>query len=427
MGNKIVQRAIFPEILAHLQEPEITVIIGPRQSGKTTLVNLLKNNLIEKQAISPEKVFYFNLDLISDRQIFLDQTAFIRFIKNRMADGKKIFVFVDEAQRIENAGLFFKGVYDLNLPVKLILTGSSSLEIRAKIMEPLTGRKRLFHLLPFSFQEYLNFKDASVLPFLNGHDPLATPKIMSFLLQFIVSGGYPKVAIETDPARQAVFLEEIYTSYLEKDISALAKIKDPYSFTKFVRILAEESGNLLNIEKTSQELGIKNETLKKYLDILEKTFVTAKVHPFFHSTRTEIRKMPKIYFLDTGLRNFSKEGKKFTDMEFSNRSDRGALLENFVFSELTKSGTDNICFWRTKDGAEVDFVLPTAKEVIPIEIKATKLSKIEITKSFASFLKRYKPKKGFVVNLEKQATIKMYSSEIHFLLPFQLTSLAFNQ
>jgi hypothetical protein len=420
MGTLLVQRSQFNKIWAHLFETEITVILGPRQSGKTTLVKQLKEELINKGVTLPDKVFYFNLDILSDREIFSDQSAFIRFLKNRIIDGQKLYVFVDEAQRILESGIFFKGVYDLNLPVKIILTGSSSLEIKSKITEPLTGRKQLFTLYPLSFSEILGFYDNELVKFQDSNDQYSLEKIQNYFYKFCVTGGYPKVVLSSDFAKRADLLEELFTSYIEKDVAGLAKIKDQYAFSKLVKIFSEEAGNLLNIEKIAQEINVKAETISKYLNVLEQTFVVRRVPPYFHTTRAEIRKMPKVYFIDTGLRGFTKDGRDFEKTDFLQKADKGQILENLIFSEMIKAGFKEINFWRTKDGSEVDFIINTPAGLVPVEIKATELSNDSITRSFSFFLGRYKPKFGYVVNLMQQSIRKIGDTEVHFVLPFQL-------
>ena len=225
MDNKLVKRSIFPRIKEHLKREEITLIIGPRQVGKTTLVLQLRDYLLYREKIPPSRVHYFNLDVVSDQLIFGSQTDFIQFLKNRLSDSDRLYVFIDEVQRITNPGLFFKGVYDLRLPVKLILTGSSSLEIRAKMSEPLTGRKQLFKLPPLTFREYISFHEDTLLSFFDRRDRLAESKLLNYLHQFIIFGGYPKIAVEKDQDRKISLIEEIFTSYVEKDVIGFLKIQ----------------------------------------------------------------------------------------------------------------------------------------------------------------------------------------------------------
>ena len=421
MNKKIVKRQILENIFSHLKEKEITLILGPRQVGKTTLLFQLKEILEKKEKIARENIYYFNLDLFSDLELFKSQNNFIQFIKNRVdSNNNRLYLFIDEAQRIENAGLFFKGIYDLNLPIKLVLTGSSSLEIRAKTAEPLTGRKRIFWLYPFSFYEYLLIFDSQLTSFLLKDDVYTRQKILNLFNHFVLFGGYPKVALESQIEKKVIYLEEIFTSYLEKDIGSFLKIKDVFLFSKLVRILAEDIGQLVNVYRLASEIGIKGETLKRYLSFLEETFVLKRVLPYFSSTRAEIRKMPKIYFFDTGFRNFAKYTRKIGGESLMDKEEWGRLLENFVFSELVKMG-EAFNFWRTKDKAEVDFVLRKGEVEIPLEVKRSVDNNLTISKSLISFIKVYQPKEAIVVNLSYYRKRKFDNTLIHFLLPYQLT------
>lgn len=416
-AKKLVQRTILSEVIRHLEKPEITVIIGSRQVGKTTLLFQLKEFLLKK-GIPENNILIFNLDILADLELFTSQQNFIKFLKERIGK-KKLFVFVDEAQRIENAGIFFKGIYDLNLPVKLVLTGSSSLEIRAKIQESLMGRKRVFQLCSFSFQEYLSFwdKTLSKLIYQENISSYSQKQLIEHLSTFIIWGGYPRVALETNIREKQQILKEIYSSYLERDIVGFLKIKEPFTFTKLFNLLAGQIGQLVNLYELSNTVKITYRTLEKYLNILEKTFIIKWVSPFFKNYRKELTKMPKIYFLDTGLRNFAVDSFK----DFSERQDKGQLLENFIFSEISKQTDAGLHFWRTKDKAEVDFILTTrAGKILPIEIKAISLKSPEISRSFRSFIDRYKPEQSIIVNLSFQGKIKFNKTDIIFIHPYEI-------
>lgn len=419
MDNILVLRSIYPSLQKHLSEKEITVLIGPRQSGKTTLIKQLIAGL--------KNAYYFNLDVTADYSLFQNQSDVIQFIKNRGSADHKIYLFVDEAQRLVNPGLFFKGIYDLELAVKMVLTGSSSLEFRAKINEPLTGRKRLFKLLPLSFLEYLSAKEPEILPFLLKDDVYTRQRILSRMEEFIIFGGYPKICLTNDINNKPLLLQEIYDSYIDKDVVGYLKIKNSFAFGKFVKILSQEIGNLFNLEGVSREISVKNATLKNYLASLENTFICQRVLPFFSSARTEIRKMPKIYFYDTGLRNFAKEWRDFSLLAFKERQDKGALLENFIFSELQKHEILQLNFWRTKDDAEVDFVVSIKNKIIPVEIK-TKFSKNngEMPRGYISFLNKYHPEIGFSVSFSKLPERKIKKTLIRYVLPYELIPLLKN-
>ncbi|PJB16067.1 ATPase [Candidatus Falkowbacteria bacterium CG_4_9_14_3_um_filter_38_19] len=415
--KNLVQRTILPKVIKHLEAPEITIITGSRQVGKTTLLFQLKDYLLKK-GVPENNILIFNLDILSELELFTSQANFIKFLKERIGKGR-LFVFVDEAQRVKNAGIFFKGIYDLNLPLKLVLTGSSSLEIRAKIHESLTGRKRIFHLYPFSFQEYLSAKDKTLEKLISKKEisPYSQKLLQENLLDFIIWGGYPRVALETNIEEKYQILKEIHSSYFDKDIIGFLKIREPITFTKFLNLLANQIGQLVNFYELSNTLGITYRTAEKYLNILEKTFILNRVTPFFKNYRKELTKMPKIYFFDTGIRDFAINSFK----NFEERTDKGQLLENFIFSEISKQTDIKIHFWRTKDKAEVDFVLINhLGEILPVEIKATSLKTGEISRSFRSFIERYRPRQAIVVNFGFHGEMKLNKTQIVFIYPYEI-------
>lgn len=415
--KNLVQRNIFNEVAKHLEAAEITLIVGPRQVGKTTLLLQLKDHLVSR-GYPESRILSFNLDLVTDRALFVSQTEFLKFLKERIGKDR-LFVFVDEAQRVENAGIFFKGIYDLDLPVKFVLTGSSALEIKSKIHEPLTGRKRIFYLYPLSFHEYVSAKDSPLVKLIGAKELSSYTKerIVEHLFRFLVWGGYPKIALEDNIEAKEQFLKEIYSSYIERDIIGLLEIKNTTAFTNLVSILASQVGQLVNTQELSSTLNVERKTVEKYLEILEKTFVIEKISPFFRNVRKELTKMPKVYFLDAGFRNFA-----LSDLKgFEERHDKGAILENFLFSQLRKQTDAEFHFWRTKEKAEVDFVMEHRfGEPIPIEVKATTLKSPEISRSFRSFLTSYEPKDAYIVNLGFSGDKKIANTDVHFVYPYEI-------
>ncbi len=416
--ENFVKRRLFNAIADHLNAEEITAIVGPRQVGKTTLLLQLKEYLLSK-GFSDKEIFVFNLDIFSDKDLFYSQENFIKFLKERTFKNK-IFVFIDEAQRVENAGLFFKGVYDLNLPVKMFLTGSSALEIKSKIQEPLTGRKRIFHLYPFGFGEYLTRQDSTLADIaLSGNEisSYSQNKIKEYLSRFLVWGGYPKIALAENIFSRQELLKEIYSSYIEKDIAGFLKIKNQAVFGRLVSLLAAQAGQLVNTGEISRTLAVERKTIEKYLDILEKTFIIKLIRPFFKNKRKELIKMAKVYFIDNGLRNMAIG--QFQD--FASRSDKGHLLENFVFSEIFKHSEKNLYFWRTKEKTEVDFVLADSNGApMPLEVKAATLKAPELSRGFRGFLTAYTPQKALIVNLGFRGKIILGKTEIKFILPYEI-------
>ncbi|MBU3979639.1 ATP-binding protein [Patescibacteria group bacterium] len=422
MPDRLIKRTVFEQITKHISEPEMTVILGPRQTGKTTILSQLKTYLTSNQIANEKNILIFNLDFISDLELFKNQLDFFNYLKARIIANEKLYIFVDEAQRIENAGIFFKGIYDKNLPIKFVLTGSSSLELKAKISEPLTGRKMIFNIYPFDFFEYLLAKDEFLakLIYSDNISDYDKKSLMNNLYDFIIYGGYPRIILEDNKEKKQLLLKEIYSSYIEKDIIGLLKIRNFSAYTKLLKIVAGQIGGLVNYHELSKTTALSFRTIESYIGILKQTFVIEDIRPFFKNTRKELSKMPKIYFVDSGLRNFAISDFK----NFKEREDRGSLLENYISSVFIKKQNRNTNFWRTKDKSEVDFVISLHDgEIIPLEVKATELISMEITRSFRNFISRYNPKQAFVANLSRQGEMIIDKTKINFILPYEIERL----
>ena len=299
------------------------------------------------------------------------------------------------------------------------MTGSSSFELKSKISESLTGRKRIFTVYPFDFYEYLLSIEQHLpnLLYLENISDYDKKTLLNYLYDFINYGGYPRVVLENNEEKKQQWLKEIYSGYIERDIIGFLKVKTFTAYTKLLRILAGQIGNLVNNHELSQTIGISFRTIESYLETLKQTFVINELTPFFKNIRKELSKMPKIYFIDSGLRNFALSSFR----NFEERDDRGSLLENYVFSVFIKKEYKNFYFWRTKDKSEVDFIIEDKNnEIIPLEIKATKLTKPEITRGFKNFISRYKPQKAFLINLSYQGEITIDKTKIIFILPYEL-------
>lgn len=408
-NNNLIKRDIFRSVIDHIQEKEMTVLIGPRQVGKTTLLEQIQDYLINKQKINPNALFYFNLDVAKDLELFGEQNNVINFIKDRKQGKDTLYLFIDEVQRIENAGIFLKGVYDLKLGVKFVLTGSSSLEIKAKVQEALTGRKKIFKLTPLSFKEYASYKDPEIFrivkkqKIVSDYDYVRWEKLVG---DFAVFGGYPRVALEQNINKKIGLIEELYNSYLEKDVINFLKIKNSASFNKLVSLLSARTGGLLNVNQLAKDAGVESKTLNHYLDILENTFIIKLIKPFFTNPKKELVKMPKVYFCDNGVRNFALS--RFESL--SARVDKGEVFENLIASELLKTvkSPDSLHYWRSLQKAEVDFVLRKGNgKVIPIEVKAQKMDRPVVSRSYRSFLAKYKPSIAFLMNYNLRDEVKV--------------------
>lgn len=406
----MIKRELFERISPYLKEKEIVLVAGPRQAGKTTLLQMIKKSLEEKH----NKTVFFNLDIERDRQFFTSQEALISQIKLHLGNNNG-YVFIDEIQRKENAGLFLKGIYDMSLPYKFIISGSGSLELKEKIHESLTGRKIVFSLRTLSLKEVINYKTGYLyeknLPYFFKNDQILADQLLQDYLNF---GGYPRVVLSEEIEKKRVTINEIFQSYLEKDIVYLLGLKKTDEFINLVKIISSQIGHLVNLTEISSTLCISIKTAKLYLWYLEKTFVLKKISPFYSNFRKEITKMPIYYYEDLGLRNFAVNQYE----NFNQSSQSGFLFQNFVcqlISERLVNASESLHFWRTQDKAEVDFIVKSGSSAYPIEVKFTKLNKLEMTRSFSSFINKYKPNKAYVINLGFEGKVRINKTDIFFV------------
>jgi predicted AAA+ superfamily ATPase len=415
-----IRREIFDEVFAHLDKPEITLITGSRQVGKTVLMEQLKEHLIRSRKLSPDLIFSYNLDIVQDWEIFQNQANFIEFLRDK-SQKQKIYVFIDEAQKVTEAARFFKGVYDSKVNAKVILTGSSSLEIKAKLKETLAGRKRIFHLPSFTFHEFLTAKKENLAEYLRKRKKITLidqKKLLGLYKEYMNFGGYPRVVLAKGKEEKRYILQEIYSSYIEKDAIGFLEIKNKTAFNRLIKMLAAQIGQLVNIEELSVNLGIDRNTVERYILALEDTFIIKRISPYFKNPRQEIIKAGKIYFLDLGIRNLSLE----SFINFDEKSDKGMVLENAIFIELflkLRNKTGDLHFWRTKQGAEVDFVIEKGLELFPVEVKAA-IKKGAITTGIRSFIDKFHPSRAFTVNLSvNEDSVTINKTKIEFIYPFE--------
>jgi len=408
----MIERTLFSDLLKHLSKKEISLIIGPRQSGKTTLMEMLQKHL-EKNG---ERTLYLNLDIEWDRPHLDSQLVLLKKIELELGK-ERGFVFIDEIQRKENAGLFLKGLFDLNLPYKFIVSGSGSLELKEKIHESLMGRKRLFELTTITFLEFVNHKtDYKYRDNLSSFFEIEKDKAHQLLTEYMNYGGYPRVVLESERNEKNKIIDEIYRSVLEKDIAYLLKVEKTEAFNSLIKLLSSQIGNLVNYSELSSTLNISHQTLKKYLWYAKKIFLLDLVSPYARNIRKEITKSPVPYFWDLGLRNYSLG----ILGHVHSPSELGFLFENFVFLLLrtrTALSSTKLHFWRTKDKAEVDFILESGNKITPIEVKFKSLKKEEVSRSLRNFIEKYNPPETYIVNLSLKKTITLGSTTL-FFIPF---------
>ena len=251
----LVKRKVLDKIRPHLEKPEITVITGPRQCGKTTIMKILETELTARG----NKTLFMNLDVEEDMAHFSSQNNLLRKIELEI--GSDGYVFIDEIQRKENAGRFLKGIYDMDRPYKFIVSGSGSIELKEDLQESLAGRKRIFEVSTISFEEFVNYRtDYRYDDKLENFFEIEKAKTLSFLEEYLNFGGYPRVILEQEAKEKREIIREIYQSYIERDITYLLRLARPEEFSLLVRFLSLLAGKIVNFSSLSSEVGISIKT-----------------------------------------------------------------------------------------------------------------------------------------------------------------------
>ncbi len=366
-----------------------TILLGPRQAGKTTLGKHLCKQLIEQQRY--QELLFLNCDYYEIRN-WLKSPTFLSDIESTFSL-KNYILFIDEVQRLETPGLLLKIIADLQLPIKMIASGSSQLEIKSKIQEHLTGRQIESVVLPLSSRE-IDFA-----------------KNWPSLLQY---GSYPQVYLNEN---KMVFLQELFNSYVQKDIIEFLRVGKPEVVMQLLALLAHSSGQLLNFQQLAVDCRVNVETVRHYIDIFEKTYLIKTIKPFAGNKRTELTSNPICYFIDNGFRNQALNN--FSAIE--SRTDAGLLVQNLIFQEIYKYQMQErknwqLHYWRTKAGAEVDFVIQTGFDsVIPIEVKFRNSKDLTLSRGYRSFLEAYQPVQGFVITKNQAGELPYSHGRIYFI------------
>lgn len=324
----MIVRKIQQQVISTLNQGLVSIVYGARQVGKTTLAKQIAKNY--------KKPLYLNCDDPTVVSSLTEKSA----IELRSYIGDSDLVVIDEAQRVENIGISIKLIHDTYPEIKLLVTGSSSLDLSNKITEPLTGRSIETILYPLSVEEVSA----------NPTELTANANII------MVRGGYPgmwKLSAEAAFDR----LSNIATNYLYKDAFSPKVIYDQTIINNLLRLLAYQVGNEVNYSELGRKLSINDETVKRYIDLLEKAFIIFRRNQYRRNQRAEIGKLRKIYFTDLGIRNALLND--FKPLEL--RNDVGALWENFcVIERLKFIQSQNMrvqsFYWRNSDKREVDII-----------------------------------------------------------------------
>jgi hypothetical protein len=433
---------IYPRDLLNKIEPfllrkEFISIVGPRQSGKTTFLEIIKTYLSEKFRVKKELISSLTFE---DRRLLAqfeaDPVSFINSYRPG-ENASKFFLLIDEFQYAREGGQRLKFIYDTVKNIKIIVTGSSSLEIKARVAKYMVGRILSFYLYPFNFGEYLQTRDGrlqklykqnneKIIAWLFQGKPLRIKSREDIFLEemirhyedFCIWGGYPEVTLSRNHPERVKILGDIYNNYILKDIKTLLELATENNLYLLSQVLATQVGNIINYQNLGQASHLNYRQLKKHLHILKETFICQEIKPFFKNRQKELSKNPKIYFHDLGFRNNLLENMN----RLRNHPDAGAIIENAVYIRLNElcEGQQKLNFWRTKTGAEVDFVLQIKGQPMPLEVKYSTYSKEQLSRSLASFIESFKPEFAGVLTKNYWGSMEKNKTRILFIPVYYL-------
>jgi predicted AAA+ superfamily ATPase len=380
------------KIESGLQNVPIVVLIGARQVGKTTIMKSIKT--------SKDTLFLIgqNIEIAELFQKFSIVEQYLKIYLNTELDG---ILFIDEFQYIQGISTQMKLLVDKYPKLKIICSGSSSLDILKNVEESLAGRVRVMEVLGLSFEEYVLFRDKQLYQLLQTFDAdiqssVLTDKINALLSEYLVYGAYPRVALIDNIDEKIDILNDIYQTYLLRDVKTYIKNEDVIGFNKMLRLLANQNGNQININNLSKESALPYKQCENYLNLLEQMYIIKLIEPYSTNKRKEVQKMKKLYFCDIGLRNMVE--KNFNEIE--QRSDNGALFENYVMLELWRNkGSGGIVqYYRIAGGLEIDFIMTKLNGKYAIECKYKNFEKTIMFSAMNKFCEEEKIANKFIVN-----------------------------
>ncbi|MFH1435343.1 MAG: ATP-binding protein [Pseudomonadota bacterium] len=382
-----------------LRPSRAALVVGPRQSGKSTLLWHLGR-------ARKLRLLLVNCEEKAVRELAASPAVFLREMESFISRSSSIFL--EEVQHLDDAGLFIKGLVDRKPGVPILVTGSSGYDMRSRTRESLAGRAARFRLLPLSLREA------------GGHlmdlpGPARALRMEEAWRAMTVSGGYPEVWTSGSSDTKELLLSRLVESFLIRDASDLYRIARPDAFRKVIKLLAGQTGNLVNMSEYASICSVSADTVASYTGILEDAHVICLLRPFVGGKRAEVKLHPKAYYIDCGLRNavLGMFGK------WEARPDKGPLLETWVFGELLKSSAprSELFYWRSKSGAEVDFVVQSGGGLAGIEVKAEAMRRPKISRSSRSFIEAYRPADFYVVNTNLEHAERLGGTTVHWVRP----------
>lgn len=403
----MIVRKFLSKILSELNSREVVFLLGTRQVGKTTLSKLIA------QESDFKDIFFFDFEDKEYRELFNDVSVKKLEQIFKLEDIKIVeqtLIVFDEIQLLEDPSNMLKLIYDHFPNLKIIATGSSSLQIKAKFSDSLAGRKKIYKIEPLDFDEFLLFKGEEKLlrlrtMFKDEEDKSSlvsivesqSKRFLELFEEYMIYGGYPEVVLLGSKEAKIEKLDSIASSYIQKDIKDLANIENIDGYNKLIVYLSINIGNMINLSSISTAIGLSLPTVKKYINLLQETFILEELKPFFRNKNKEISKNGKIFFKDIGVRNL--QIKNFNSLSY--RTDVGELYENYVFNRLESQNIlSSLYMYRTQSKTEIDFVRVKESVLSLYEVKSG--SNKKVPKAILEFEKRYESEffkiDKFVVN-----------------------------
>ncbi len=372
-NDNFLNRDIKAQILEYLQPNKVVILLGPRRVGKTILIKQILSDCTEPYLL-------LNGESFATQELFSRRTVanFLQLLDD------KLFLIIDEAQKIPNIGKVLKLMVDEIPGIKVLITGSSAFDVENHTGEPLTGRKYTFKLFALSEKEY---------------EQIQSPLIRKDKLhERLIYGNYPELLQLNDKTKKNKYLSDLVSSYLFKDILAFENINNSDKIISLLRLLAFQVGNLVSTSELGSQLGMSGNTVSKYLNLLSKVFIIHKVTGFSRNLRKEITKSNKWYFYDNGIRNILIANLNPIEL----RNDIGQLWENYLISERIKfqqytGMIVNNYFWRTYDQQEIDWLEDTGGKLYSYEFK---WSAKRTPKAPKAWIKNYPESEYKIINAE---------------------------
>jgi len=382
-----IDRDLFEIVESRLKDRDVVILLGPRQTGKSYILKWLKK---KAEGLDIRTSFF---DLENPQTLIQFNRPDAEVFRLLTTSGRVILI--DEFHYLKNASKFFKAVHDSRHRVKIFSSGSSSIEIHKHLKESLAGRRCLINVMPLTVRELEN---------------KIGRKAHGYYLRF---GGLPGVINKKNRRERMRHLQELVQAYLLKDIKGLIKEENIRAFNTLLYLLAQSQGSLVSVESLSRDVGLTARSVQKYIDIMQHTFVLGVLSSFSRNLGNELRKSRKYYLYDIGIRNALIKDFR----EFPRREDKGSLLEGAVYLNLMSKlmPNEDLKFWRTRDGKEVDFVLIRDRQPIPIEVKSH-LKRMNVPKGLEAFLRKYPDvPRAYVANNSVEGEVRHHRTKVRFI------------